>query len=207
MSTFLDPSHLLGTFGVLGVFLILFAETGLLVGFFLPGDSLLFTAGLLAATGASTVGHLSLVPLLIAAAAGALTGAQVGYLIGRAAGPRLLESPGHPRRAAGLRRAAELLERYGHGRAIVLARFLPVVRTLMNPLAGAVRVPVARFALWQAAGGLVWSLGIVVAGYLLGTHVPDVDSYLLPIMAVVVVVSLIPVALEVRRSRSARVPA
>lgn len=201
MSSLLDPSHLISTFGVLGVFVILFAETGLLIGFFLPGDSLLFTAGLLAATSATAATHVALGPLLVAAVAGALAGAEVGYLIGRSLGPRLLDIPGHPRRAAGLKRAGELLDRYGHGRAIVLARFIPVVRTLMNPLAGAVGVPAARFALWQAVGGTVWAAGVTVAGYFLGQHVPNVDHYLLPIIAVVVVVSLIPVALELRNSR------
>ncbi|WP_432523268.1 DedA family protein [Kineococcus sp. SYSU DK006] len=201
MSSLLDPTHLLSTFGAVGVFVVLFAETGLLVGFFLPGDSLLFTAGLLTATSGST--HLDLAPVLVAAAAGALAGAQTGYLIGRAAGPRVLERPGHPRRAAGLRRSRELLERYGHGRAIVLARFIPVVRTLLNPLAGAVGVPARRFALWQVAGGLVWSLGAVLAGHLLGQRIPGIDAYLLPIVAGVVLVSLVPVALELLRARRA----
>ncbi|PRY10746.1 DedA family protein [Kineococcus rhizosphaerae] len=202
MSTLLNPSHLLNTFGVLGVFVILFAETGLLIGFFLPGDSLLFTAGLLAATSATAATHIALVPLVLAAVAGALTGAEVGYLIGRSLGPRLLDTPGHPRRAAGLKRAGELLDRYGHGRAVVLARFIPVVRTLMNPLAGAVGVPAARFAAWQGIGGAVWAAGITLAGYFLGRHVPNVDHYLLPIVAVVVLVSLVPVGLELHRSRA-----
>ena len=201
MTSLLEPTHLLSTFGAVGVFVVLFAETGLLVGFFLPGDSLLFTAGLLSATRGST--HLDLAPVLVAAAAGALLGAQTGYLVGRAAGPRVLERPGHPRRAAGLRRSRELLERYGHGRAIVLARFVPVVRTLLNPLAGAVGVPARRFTLWQAVGGLVWSLGVVLAGHLLGQRIPGIDAYLLPIIAVVVLVSLVPVALELLRARRA----
>ena len=201
MSGLLDPTHLLAAYGALGVFVVLFAETGLLVGFFLQGDSLLFTAGLLTATASGSAAHLSLTPVLVAAGAGALLGAEVGYLIGRRAGPALLRAEGHPRRAAGIARAADVLDRYGHGKAVVIARFIPVVRTLMNPLAGTVGVPAARFTLWQVVGGLVWSQGVVLAGSVLGARIPGLDRYLLPIIAVVVVVSLVPVVVELLRSR------
>lgn len=201
--TWLEPSHLLATFGIVGVFVIMFAETGLLVGFFLPGDSLLFTAGLFAATEASSPTHLPLVPLLVAAAAGALIGAQVGYVIGRQAGPRLLERPEFPRRYAGVQKAREVLDRYGHRKAIVLARFIPIVRTIMNPMAGTVQVPAASFALWQVLGGLVWTIGLILAGHALGSRIPDIDRYLLPIIAVIVLVSVVPVALSfLRRART-----
>jgi membrane-associated protein len=198
----LDPRSLLSALGAFGVFLILFAETGLLVGFFLPGDSLLFTAGLLCATTATAPLHLSLPPVLLAAAAGALTGAQTGYWIGRRVGPRLLDRPNRPQLHEGVARARAALDRYGAAKAIVLARFIPVVRTVLNPLAGAVDVPVRTFTVWQVGGGLVWSLGVTLAGYALGSRIPNVDHYLLPIVAAVVVVSLIPVALEVCRSRA-----
>jgi membrane-associated protein len=201
VSALLDPQHLLSSFGTLGVFVVLFAETGLLVGFFLPGDSLLFTAGLLTATGVTSSVHLSLVPVLLAAVGGALLGAEVGYLIGRTAGPALLERPEHRRRYAGVQRARAVLERYGHGKAIVLARFIPVVRTLMNPLAGTVGVPARTFTLWQRVGGLLWALGVTLAGHVLGGQIPGIDAYLLPIIAVVVVVSLLPVLVELLRSR------
>ena len=198
----LDPRSLLSALGALGVFLVLFAETGLLVGFFLPGDSLLFTAGLLCATAVTAPLHLSLPVVLVAAVAGALTGAQVGYWIGRRVGPSLLDRPDRPRLHEGVTRARAALDRYGNAKAIVLARFIPVVRTVLNPLAGAVGVPVRTFTLWQVAGGLLWSVGITLAGYALGSRIPNVDRYLLPIVAVIIVVSLIPVALEVRRSRA-----
>ncbi len=197
----LDPHSLLATLGAAGVFVILFAETGLLVGFFLPGDSLLFTAGLLCAVPLSDPLHLSLPVVLLAAAAGAVLGAQVGYLIGVRAGPALLDRADRPRLQGGVARARATLERYGTGKAIVLARFIPVVRTVLNPLAGTVGVPVGVFTLWQVVGGLVWSLGVTVAGYVLGSRIPGIDTYLLPIIAVVIVVSLIPLALEVLRSR------
>ncbi|MER5587182.1 DedA family protein [Streptomyces asoensis] len=199
----LDARSLLSAFGVLGVGVILFAETGLLIGFFLPGDSLLFTAGLLCTGTAGSGLKLSLGPLLVAAAVGALAGSQCGYLLGRRAGGTLLARSRSARLHEGAERAEELLERYGHAKAIILARFVPVVRTVLNPMAGALRVPVRTFTVWQVTGGLVWSLGLTLAGYALGSSVPNVDRYLLPIVAVIVAVSLIPVASEVFRSRRA----
>jgi membrane-associated protein len=153
----LSATDLLSTFGTLGILVVLFAETGLLIGFFLPGDSLLFTAGLLCATGA---GYLSLPWVLLAAAGGALLGAQVGFWIGRRAGKALGDNASRPRLAAGLRRAEELFARYGPAKAIVLARFIPVVRTVLNPMAGALHTPTRLFTVWQVVGGLVWTVGL-----------------------------------------------
>ena len=124
--------------------MVMFAETGLLVGFFLPGDSLLFTAGLQCTRSAHGSLYLSLGPLLVAAA-GALAGAQCGYLLGRKAGGALLARSHSPRLHEGAKRAEELLERYGYAKAIVLARFVPVVRTVLDPVAGALEVPVRTF--------------------------------------------------------------
>ncbi|GEC08574.1 membrane protein [Streptomyces spinoverrucosus] len=201
----LSTQSLLSAFGVLGVGVVLFAETGLLIGFFLPGDSLLFTAGLLC-TGTAPGGlRLSLAPLLAVAAVGALAGSQCGYLIGRKAGGALLARSRSVRLQEGARRAEELLERYGHAKAIVLARFVPVVRTVLNPLAGALRVPIGTFTVWQVAGGLVWSLGLILAGYALGSSVPNVDRYLLPMVGVIVALSLVPLVAELYRSRRAAV--
>jgi membrane-associated protein len=198
----LDPHSLLASAGALGIFLILFAETGLLIGFFLPGDSLLFTAGLLCASPSHSAVHLSLPAVLIAATAGALAGAEAGYFIGRGAGQALLIRPGRPRLRAGVDRARTTIERYGPRRAVVLARFIPVVRTVMNPLAGAIGIPLALFTIWQAAGGVLWTAGITLAGYALGSRISGIDRYLLPIIAVIVAVSLIPLLLEVWRRRS-----
>ncbi|MFF7969681.1 DedA family protein [Streptomyces sp. NPDC007903] len=197
----LDARSLLAAFGVLGVGVVLFAETGLLLGFFLPGDSLLFTAGLLATGSGEGAVHLSLAPLLISAAVGALAGAQCGYLIGRRAGGSLLARSRSQRLHDGAKRAEELLERYGFAKAIVLARFIPVVRTVLNPLAGVLEVPVRTFTLWQVVGGLVWSVGVILAGYALGSTIPNVDRYLLPLVALIVVVSLTPLLAEALRSR------
>jgi membrane-associated protein len=200
----LDAHSLLATFGTLGIAVVLFAETGLLVGFFLPGDSLLFTAGLLCAGSASAPGHLSLPWVLLAAATGALAGAQTGYLLGRRAGPAFLARTRSRKIAEGTARAGEILHRYGYAKAIVLARFLPLVRTVLNPLAGVLGVPARAFTLWQVLGGLLWTVGVTLAGYALGASVPNVDRYLLPVIAAVVALSLVPVALEVRRARRSR---
>ena len=200
----LDARSLISTFGTLGVAAVLFAETGLLIGLFLPGDSLLFTAGVLAATSAASTVHLHLGWVLVAAATGALLGAQVGYWLGRAGGPQLFDRPDRPRLADATRRTREFLDRYGVGKAIVLARFVPLVRTAINPLAGAVGVPDGIFTLWQVVGGLAWSLGVTIAGYELGRNITNIDHYLLPVIALIVIVSLGPVALEVLRGRKAR---
>ena len=209
----LSTGSWLSSLGAFGVFLVLFAETGLLIGFFLPGDSLLFTAGLLCTTttatrtaatatgGGSGSVHLNLAEVLPAAVAGALVGAQVGYWLGRRGGRALLARSRSGHLARGVVRAEEILARYGQGRAIVLARFIPVVRTVLNPLAGVLEVPARTFALWQAVGGVVWAVGVTLAGYALGSSIPNVDRYLLPIIALIVVVSLIPLALEFVRAR------
>jgi len=197
----LDATSLLSSFGALGIAVVLFAETGLLVGFFLPGDSLLFTAGLLSVDGSSKVVHLALWQVLIASVVGALLGAQTGYVIGSRGGPALLARTRSRKLHEGTARAEELLTRYGQAKAIVLARFIPVVRTVLNPLAGVLNVPVRTFTLWQVVGGTVWSVGLVLGGYALGSSIPHVDTYLLPIVAVIVVVSLVPLVLELRRGR------
>ncbi|MFJ2780552.1 MULTISPECIES: DedA family protein [unclassified Kitasatospora] len=200
----LDASSLLAAFGALGIAVVLFAETGLLVGFFLPGDSLLFTAGLLCVPGATKGPQLELYQVLPAALIGALAGAQVGYVIGRRGGRALLRRSRRQSLQQGVERAEELLTKYGYGKAIVLARFIPVVRTVLNPLCGVLEVPVRSFTFWQVTGGAVWTVGVVLAGYALGSSVPSIDRYLLPIIGLVVVVSVIPIVLELFRARTAR---
>ena len=198
----LSSTSLLTSLGTLGVFLVMFAETGLLIGFFLPGDSLLFTAGLLCTGTVSHAAHLSLPLVILAAAGGALLGAQTGFYIGRAGGRPLLQRSQSPYLRTGVERAGRLLDRYGHRKAIVLARFIPVVRTVLNPLAGALDVPARTFTIWQVVGGLVWSAGVTLAGYTLGSAIPGIDTYLLPAIAVIVVLSLIPIGLEIYRTRA-----
>jgi membrane-associated protein len=175
----------------------MFAETGLLIGIVLPGDSLLFTAGLLT----TTTAQLSLTWTLVLAPVGAVAGAQVGYLIGRRAGPTLIDRPGRPRLARAAERARHQLDSYGVGRAVVLARFVPAVRTVMNPLAGALRLDAKVFTAWQVIGGVVWTVGLVLAGHALGSRIPNIDKYLLPIIALIVAISLIPIGVELLKQR------
>lgn len=201
----LDASSIIAATGLIGIFVVLVAETGLLVGFFLPGDSLLFTAGLLAAS--TGPARLPLGPLLAVAAAGALIGAQLGYVIGKRLGTRLLARANRPALHRGVARSKEAIDRYGPAKAVVLARFIPIVRTVMNPMAGMLAVPTRTFTVSQVLGGLVWTTGIILAGYWLGGRIPGIDTYLLPIIAVIIAVSLIPVALEVRRIHRAARPA
>jgi membrane-associated protein len=179
---------------------VLFAETGLLVGFFLPGDSLLFSAGVLSAANTQGI-RIPLIPAVICAAAGALLGAQCGYVIGARAGPLLLDERRNPKLHEAAERAARQLNRYGAPTALVLGRFIPIVRTVINPLAGALRVPVRVFLVWQVLGGLLWSVGITLAGRAVGDRIPSIDTYLLPMVAVAVGLSMVPVVLEVIRAR------
>ena len=200
----LDSRSLIDSFGIIGIFGVLLAETGLLIGVVLPGDSLLFTAGVLT----STTGAVSL-PLpgvLLASAAGALLGAQLGYLLGRRTAAALHSPRRGPRTVAAMTRAGGLLEQYGQRRAVVIARFIPVVRTVLSPVAGALGVPSRTFILWQCVGGLLWTVSLVLAGHALGAHVAGVDRYLLPAISAIVAVSLIPVALEIARARRAAHP-
>lgn len=199
--TWLTPDQLIQSFGLIGIMIVVFAESGLLIGFFLPGDSLLFTAGLFTTTSATATVHLNLGWVLAAAGAGALLGAQTGYLLGRRGGPALLNRTGNPKLRQAVERSSEMLEKYGYGKAIVLARFIPLVRTVLNPMAGALGVPVRAFTGWQIVGGLAWSLGVTLAGHALGSSIPNIDHYLLPIIALLVVLSLIPIALEIRKAR------
>jgi membrane-associated protein len=198
----LDPTHLLNSFGALGVLIILFAETGLLIGIVLPGDSLLFTAGVLSATVKPGDVHLNLAVVMVCAFVGAVLGAECGYLIGRKAGPRLFaREDSRFFKRSHVERTREYLEKYGEGKAVVLARFVPIVRTLMNPLAGVAELDARVFTVANLIGGLLWGVGVTLAGYALGKSIHNVDRYLLPIIAVVVLLSLIPIVLEVRRSR------
>ncbi len=199
----LSSTSLLASLGALGVFLALFAETGLLIGFFLPGDSLLFTAGLLCAGSSTSRTHLSLPLVLLAAAGGALIGAQTGFVIGRKGGRPLLERSSNRFLRKGAERSQQLLSRYGYGKAIVLARFIPFVRTVLNPMAGALDMSAKAFTIWQIVGGLLWSVGVTMLGYGLGSTIGNVDKYLLPIIAVIVVASLIPLVVELVRQKKA----
>lgn len=196
----LSSTSLLASLGALGVFIVLFAETGLLIGFFLPGDSLLFTAGLLCAGSPTSKVHLSLPLVLLAGAGGALLGAQTGFVIGRTAGRPLLDRTRNRLLRHGAQRSQRILARYGYGKAIVLARFIPIVRTVLNPMIGSLDVSTRTFTIWQVIGGLIWAVGLTLAGFGLGSTITNIDRYLLPVIALIVLASFVPIGIEVIRT-------
>jgi membrane-associated protein len=200
----IDPDHLLSSFGLIGLLIIVFAECGLLVGFFLPGDTLLFSAGLLTATGTLDVPFwLSLVLVPLAAIAGNL----VGYWIGYQAGPAVFNKPNSRIfRQEYVDRSHDFFERYG-ARTIVVARFVPIVRTFATVMAGASRMRFAVYALYSVIGGILWGGGVLALGYYLG-HISfvrkTIEPLIEPIIIAVVLLSLVPAAIELLRSRRRR---
>jgi membrane-associated protein len=191
----LDPQWLISTFGLIGILIIVFAECGLLIGFLLPGDSLLFTAGLLVAEGLLTQ-PLWLVCLLISVAA--VAGNQVGYAIGRRAGPAVFRRPDSRFfRQEYVDKTSAFFDTYG-GRAIVLARFVPIVRTFITVMAGAGRMDYRKYMTYTVIGGILWGTGVTVAGYFLG-QVPFVRNNIEVMLVAIVAVSLLPMALELLR--------
>ena len=199
----LSAQHLLDVLGVAGVVLILFAETGLLLGFFLPGDSLLFVAGYATVAHNSLHFTLSLPALLVLAPIAAILGAQTGFEIGRRAGPRLFARPeSRLFKAEYVDRTRAVIDQFGAGKAIVLARFVPVVRTFLNPMVGTVGTPARTFARWNVVGGLLWTIGLVLLGHGLG-HIDFVRKHVEVLVLAVIVLSVVPIAFETtRRLRS-----
>lgn len=197
----LSPDYLVSTFGLAGIIFIIFAETGLLIGFFFPGDSLLFLAGAYAATSKPGVPHLALVPLLIGVALAAVLGGQVGYLIGRFAGERLFSNPkSRIMKPKYIKQTRNVLERYGETKAVILARVIPIVRTFISPVVGAIEMPLHKFVVANVVGGLAWSLGVTLLGFALGSAI-NIDKYILPITAVIIIASVIPLIVEYRKQR------
>lgn len=186
-----DLVSLIETVGYLGLFLIVFAESGLFFGFFLPGDSLLLTAGLLASRG-----QLDVTILLIALPIASILGDSVGYWFGKRAGPHIFTRENSLLfRRRNLLAARAFFERHG-GKTIVLARFMPFIRTFAPIVAGAAEMRYGRFLLYNVVGGLIWGAGVTAAGYYLGQTIPDLDRYFLAIVAVVILVSALPAMLH-----------
>jgi membrane-associated protein len=193
-----------GTYAVLGVLAITFAETGLLIGFFFPGDSLLFIAGFLTLPNAAH--HLNFPALLIGAPICAVLGAQLGHYLGARFGRRLFDKPDSKLfKQEYVERAEYYFNDYGAAKAIILARFIPIVRTFMNPVAGVLEVTARKFFVYNLIGGVVWTEGVLVAGHLVGKTIPasKVDTYIIPITLLIVVLSAIPVIKEVLSARKA----
>jgi membrane-associated protein len=201
----LEAEFLIETFGTLGILAIVFVESGLLVGFMLPGDSLLFTAGLLSSTG--TLPDIWV--LLLTVPVAAIAGDQVGYAIGRKAGPSVFSRPDSRFfRPEYVEKAHEFFERYG-ARTVVIARFVPIVRTLTPVMAGVSRMRYRTFVAYNVVGGVAWGVGVISLGYFLG-QVDFVHANIEPIILGIVALSVLPIAFELlraRRSRPGPVPA
>lgn len=204
----LDAKGLLNTFGVIGVWTIMFVETGLLVGFFFPGDSLLFLAGVSASPVAQDLldTKLSLTQLLIGAPVCAIAGAQLGHFLGARYGRKMFDRPNSRLfRKEYVEKAEHYFVKFGPARAVVLARFIPVVRTFLNPVAGTIGMPARQFLLWNVVGGVLWTDGILLAGYGLAKQIRDlippekIDTYLLPAVLLIVLISAMPIFIEIFR--------
>jgi membrane-associated protein len=194
---FLDPEKVLVAAGTIGLIAIVFAESGLLFGFFLPGDSLLFTAGLFASQG-----KLNLAVILLGCFVAAVAGDQVGYAFGNRVGPALFRRPDsrffkqeHVEKAQGY------FERYG-SKTIVLARFVPIVRTFAPIVAGVGTMPYRTFLTFNLLGGLLWTFGVTLLGYFLG-NVAWIKEHLELAILGIVALSIVPILIEVLRSRRA----
>jgi membrane-associated protein len=194
-----DVQSLLTWGGTLLLCVIVFVETGLFVGFFLPGDSLLVSAGIFAAAG-----HLGLLSILILVSVCAVAGDQAGYWIGRKAGRALYKRPDSLFfKKRHLAQAHNFYEKYG-GKTIVLARFVPIVRTFAPPVAGAAEMNYRRFVTFNILGGILWVWSMVLTGYLLGSAVPNINAHIRLVIGIVVFLSILPGIIEALRARTKR---
>lgn len=182
-----DITRLIETVGYLGLFAIVFAESGLFVGFFLPGDSLLFTAGFLASQG-----YGNIIILVFGCFVAAVAGDSFGYAFGKKVGPRIFtKADSLFFRKEYIARARQFYDRHG-GTALVLARFLPIVRTFAPIFAGVGGMPYRSFLSYNVFGAFLWAIGLTVLGYTLGSVIPGIDRYLIPIVLFIAVVSSLP---------------
>lgn len=197
MHDLLNPSLLVKDFGYLGIFTALFLESGVIFGFFLPGDSLLFTAGLLASQHT-----LNIVILIIVSVVAAILGNNAGYYTGKKAGIALFNKPRSfwfsPRR---VQEAHAFFEKEGP-QSLILARFIPAVRTFVPIVAGVGKMPYRSFLIFNALGGLLWGIILPILGYTLGKTVHSIDKYLLPIVFIIIIISALPVLISYRKQKS-----
>jgi membrane-associated protein len=189
-----DLAQIIQTVGYIGLFAIVFAESGLFFGFFLPGDSLLLTAGLLASQG-----KLDIAILLVVLTVAAILGDNVGYWFGKKTGSRIFSRDESLLfRRKNLLAAQAFYQRHG-GKTIMLARFMPFIRTFAPIVAGAVEMPFRRFFTFNLVGALLWAVGVTLAGYYLGQTIPDIDRYFLVVVGAVILVSALPAALHLAK--------
>jgi membrane-associated protein len=192
----LDPLEIIKTLGILGIFFIIFAESGLFFGFFLPGDSLLFTAGFLASQG-----FLNINLLVWGSFFFAILGDSVGYWFGKKVGPKIFCKEDslffHKNHII---RAQNFYNKYGN-KTIFLARFVPIIRTFAPIVAGVGQMKYKNFIFYNILGGFTWSFGITYLGFSLGNIIPDVDKYFLPIILIIIFISFLPVFIELFKAK------
>ncbi len=201
----LDVQDIVATLGTMGVLIGIFVETGLLLGLFLPGDSLLFLAGIAASGTAKEIfgNQLSYTQLMIWAPIAATGGSQFGYWLGARFGRPFFNRPDS--RFYNQEKVAQTerwLNKYGVGKALVISHFVPFARTILNPLCGVVGIPAKKFFIWNLIGSYLWTVGFINAGYLLGEELEgSIDHYLLPVVGVIVLVTFLPITVEFIRDR------
>ena len=190
---------LITTAGYIGIFAVIFAESGFLIGILLPGDSLLFTAGFLASQG-----HLNIIILIIITLTAAIMGDSAGYWLGAKLGPKIFsreDSLIFNRRH--IQRTRDFYTKYG-SKTIIIARFAPVIRTLAPLLAGVGSMQYSRFLAYNIVGGILWGIGLPLIGYFLGHAIPGIDRYILPIIGGILVLSALPTLIHVLRDPADR---
>lgn len=190
---------LLRTFGYVGIFVIIFAESGLLIGFFLPGDSLLFTAGFLASQGVFNIVILCIVTFIAA-----VVGDNVGYQFGRKAGPKVFSKEDSILFSReNILRSEKFYKKHG-GKTLILARFTPVVRTFAPILAGVGKMHYRTFFFYNIIGAVIWAVGVTLLGYYLGKSIPHVDKYLIPVTIIVILISVAPTLYHLLKDQERR---
>jgi membrane-associated protein len=197
---FLDVNHIIQTGGLLAILLIIFAETGLLLGFFLPGDTLLIAAGIFASQG-----KLPLAPLLILTPVAAMLGYQMAYKIGEQAGPKLFHrDDGVLFRMEYVTRTEDFINKHG-GKAILLARFIVVVRTVIPLVAGMGKMDKNKFLFFNITGSIIWTTSVILAAFWLGHKIPNLDKYLIALVILAMVITTGGGLIEALRTKSRRV--
>ena len=192
----LEPQQIITAFGLFGVIFVIFAETGLFIGFFLPGDSLLFSAGLL-----SSQGLLPFWPLVIGVFLAAVLGDNFGYWFGLKTGPALFKrEDSRFFKKKYLEQTKAFYETHGK-KTIIMARFMPIIRTFAPIVAGVGQMRYRIFVTYNVVGAFIWAVGVTVLGYFLGSVVPNIDKYLLPIILIIAFSSFIPPILHLYRRK------
>ncbi|MBC7581985.1 VTT domain-containing protein [Aeromicrobium sp.] len=193
-----DVNHLVQTGGLLLISIIIFAESGMMVGFFFPGDTLLFAAGILAATG-----QLSIVAAIVCISLAAILGDNIGYLIGRKLGPRLFKKDSVVFRKEYIAQAERFYEKYGT-KTMLVAHFVPIIRTFAPVTAGAGHMDRKQFFVYDAIGDIAWAVVVTLAGYFIGSRIPGIEKFIEPVILLIVLAVLVPTIIHAARDPKIR---